>query len=52
VRFRRNGWQIVAGNRTPLVQNENALKETDRALRAGKCYYQQIDTDLQHDDFI
>ena len=35
--LRRDGSQLVAGpeNRTPLVQNENALKEADRALRAG-----------------
>jgi hypothetical protein len=35
--LRRDGSQLVPGpeDRMPLVQNENALKEADRALRAG-----------------
>jgi hypothetical protein len=35
--LRRDGSQLVPGpeDRIPLVQNENALKEADRALRAG-----------------
>jgi hypothetical protein len=50
--LRRDGSQLVAGpeTRTPLVQNENALKETERALRAGD--EQKIAHEMQAIDAI